>query len=266
MNSVLRHITGQHKAERLPAPIFDYSLGTRDAPRMRRGAAAGVANPAALAQGPTDDQLFKKSEEIRKEKMCCARKDHVEWIGGEEALLEAVPKYPVWQPRDHPYGRVPPSDGLLTNPLQAEVHRTSTRTLPAPCKSWSSSTASTFVLDDAPITPPAATELANASLPWMASSILPALDGSYYYDASLKYVHLASTSPTATAYDDVTTSPYIDPQFSGSFGTPVASTDPLQNDIFATSAAFAPVDGMVFVDTLAPNPYEGWPNLWDRFG
>lgn len=140
MNSVIRHISGQHKGQQVGPPVFDYNLGTREAPRLRRGATAGIVRKIELVEGPTDDALFRRSEEIRKEKLNRLRKEHADWLGGEEALLEAVAKYPSWQPREHPYGRVGPPDAQLTAPLQADTHPAATRTDPVPARKWSDST------------------------------------------------------------------------------------------------------------------------------
>lgn len=118
-NSVVRHIKTQHHrvADEDDIP-FDNHLSSAEPPKMRRVGSSSSASVPSLpgsvesllglpSQGPTDDELFRLSEERRRVRMELTRKEHVEWMGGEDALKAAVPDYPMWAQRDHPYGRAP---------------------------------------------------------------------------------------------------------------------------------------------------------------
>ncbi|KAG9033673.1 hypothetical protein FS837_002405, partial [Tulasnella sp. UAMH 9824] len=118
-NSVVRHIKTQHHriAEEDDIP-FDNHLSSVEPPKMRRVGSSSSASVSSLpgsvesllglpSQGPSDDELFRLSEERRRVMMELTRKEHADWMGGEDALKAAVPDYPVWTQRDHPYGRAP---------------------------------------------------------------------------------------------------------------------------------------------------------------
>lgn len=118
-NSVVRHMKTQHHrvAEEDDIP-FDKHLSSAEPPKMRRVGSTSASSPSALpgavesllgipSQGPSDDELFRLSEEKRRLVMELTRKEHAQWMGGDEALRAAVPDYPVWTQRDHPYGRAP---------------------------------------------------------------------------------------------------------------------------------------------------------------
>ncbi|KAG8935165.1 hypothetical protein FRC01_007398 [Tulasnella sp. 417] len=118
-NSVVRHMKTQHHrvAEEDDIP-FDNHLSSIEPPKMRRVGSSSSASVSSLpgsvesllglpAQGPSDDELFRLSEEKRRVVMEITRKEHAEWMGGEDALKIAVPDYPAWTQRDHPYGRAP---------------------------------------------------------------------------------------------------------------------------------------------------------------
>ncbi|KIO32615.1 hypothetical protein M407DRAFT_18381 [Tulasnella calospora MUT 4182] len=118
-NSVVRHLKTQHDrvADEDDIP-FDNHLSTVEPPRMRRVGSSSSASvpswPGSVeswlsfpSQGPSDDELFRLSEEKRRVMMELTRKEHVGWMGGEDALKAAVPDYPIWAQRDHPYGRAP---------------------------------------------------------------------------------------------------------------------------------------------------------------
>ncbi|KAG8935172.1 hypothetical protein FRC01_007405 [Tulasnella sp. 417] len=114
-NSVVRHMKTQHQRVAHEDEIpFDSHLSSIEPPKMRRVDSSSSASPvpgsleSALglpaSQGPSDDELFRLSEEKRRVVMEITRKEHAEWMGGEDALNAAVPDYPVWTQRDHPYG------------------------------------------------------------------------------------------------------------------------------------------------------------------
>ncbi|KAG9016002.1 hypothetical protein FRB90_003893, partial [Tulasnella sp. 427] len=118
-NSVVRHLKTQHHrvADEDEIP-FDQHLSSQDPPKMRRIGSSSASSVSALpgsvdsffgvsSRGPTDDELFRQSEERRRQEMVRTRREHAQWMGGEDALRAAVPDYPVWTPRDHPYGRAP---------------------------------------------------------------------------------------------------------------------------------------------------------------
>jgi hypothetical protein len=78
-----------------------------------------TSSTRASIESPGDELLFKYSENMRREKMEAICKEHEEWAGGKDRLLELVPKYPVWAPREHPYGKMTPPSGLPSTSLQA---------------------------------------------------------------------------------------------------------------------------------------------------
>lgn len=96
---------------------FDKHLSSAEPPKMRRVGSTSASLPSALpgavesllgipSQGPSDDELFRLSEDKRRVVMEVTRKEHAQWMGGDEALRAAVPDYPLWTQREHPYGRV----------------------------------------------------------------------------------------------------------------------------------------------------------------
>ncbi|KAG9039681.1 hypothetical protein FS837_000934 [Tulasnella sp. UAMH 9824] len=130
-NSVIRHMKTEHHlvADEDDIP-FDSNLSTAGPPRMRSAGPSSSASMSVLpgcvesllglpSAGPSDDELFRLSEERRRVMMELTRKEHVDWMGGEDALNAAVPDYPVWTQRDHPYGR-PPSLKAASSKHDAE--------------------------------------------------------------------------------------------------------------------------------------------------
>ncbi|KAG8934964.1 hypothetical protein FRC00_011640, partial [Tulasnella sp. 408] len=125
-NSIVRHMKTQHHlvADEDSIP-FDDHLSSVEPPKMRRVGSSSSASVSSLpetvesllglpSQGPSDDELFRLSEERRRALMELTRKEHADWMGGEDALKAAVPDYPVWTQRDHPYGRAPSREPELS--------------------------------------------------------------------------------------------------------------------------------------------------------
>ncbi|KAG8935174.1 hypothetical protein FRC01_007407 [Tulasnella sp. 417] len=123
---------------------FDTELSSTEPPKMRRvgssSSASGSSSPGSLdsllghleSRGPSDDELFRLSEEKRRVLMERTRKEHAKWMGGEDALKAAVPDYPIWTRREYPYGRAPsvepePSKQEPQEPVDPFVPTTTTQ-------------------------------------------------------------------------------------------------------------------------------------------
>ena len=125
LNSVVKHVVKEHNQtqdhEIKGCIQFDQSLGSNEPPKMRRGTinAKLTSSTHTSTESPGDELLFKHSETMRREKMEVIRKEHEEWAGGKDRLLELVPKYPVWVLREHPYGKMTPPSGLPSTSFQA---------------------------------------------------------------------------------------------------------------------------------------------------
>ncbi|KAG8903925.1 hypothetical protein FRB99_002529, partial [Tulasnella sp. 403] len=238
---VQKHVRDKHHPHCKVTDIwFDPTLGTPSPPRPRRTGSSPVTSdhpaPEIVGGRPSDDDLLRKSEDLRRQNMAALLDEHVLWFGGEDALFEAVPAYPEWELRGCKYGRISASSSSPPRSRQcysSSPVASSSHSVPSPSKPPVRSAnvlAASATLPDPPVVPSAG--FSSTSVPissYFTSNLLNLLTplpevtdlsqfSNVYSDAGMCNAGLEqslNTLPSNMAYTySPTSSPTVDAEYS----------------------------------------------------